>query len=257
MYMHTHTHTQLGRLSSPVHSWALDHRVWMVGWMQGNSAETWGQKPGGHLRGFNSAEPWESGRKHTNIHTRAYIYAFLHVHWNANNGTVYTSRHIHTHTHMHMYSCGSNRLLEPGTGGNSQGGDSENTHYTSAFIYTMGLRAYIPAVKHTSGGIIASPPLRYTSDFIGKPLTYTVRHWLEFLKPPVAQEEFCKTQILKERQTDIDHWPSSNRRIKLKLAKCCKRMTIAIWNNVSNIPPEVGNSNHGERNSNISSNVEH
>ena len=104
VHAHTYTHTQLGRLSSPVHSWVLDHRVWMVGWMQGNSAETWGQKPGGHLRGFNSPEPWESERKHTNIHTRAYINTCLHVHWNANNGTVYTSQNIHTHTHTHTHT---------------------------------------------------------------------------------------------------------------------------------------------------------
>lgn len=78
-------------------------------------------------------------------------------------------------THTHMYSCGSNRLLEPGTEGNSQGGDSENTHYTSAFIYTMGLRVTIPVMKHTSEGIEALPPLRYTSKLNGRPLTSMVR----------------------------------------------------------------------------------
>lgn len=72
LYAHLHTCTHTHTVQAPVKPNAFQsartHRVWMVGWMRGNSAETWGQKPGGHLRGFNSAEPWESGRKHTHTH---------------------------------------------------------------------------------------------------------------------------------------------------------------------------------------------
>lgn len=51
--------------------------------------------------------------------------------------------YIHTHicTAVAPTACWS---LEQG--GNSQGGDSENTHYTSAFICTVGLGANALAV---------------------------------------------------------------------------------------------------------------
>ncbi|TNN79098.1 hypothetical protein EYF80_010777 [Liparis tanakae] len=46
-------------------------------------------------------------------------------------------------------------LLEAGTEGNSQGGDSENTHYTSASVYTMGPGA--PRSRWSCDGRCGSP----------------------------------------------------------------------------------------------------
>lgn len=131
----------------------------------------------------------------------------------------------HTHTHTHMYSCGSNKLLESGTEGNSQGGDGENTPLPSYTQWT-----WEPKYQCWNT-LVEVLELRHASHFNGNAVLNS------FKKPPIAQREFCEWQILQVWQSNtaslkascVKHQPGTkllNGLIKHQLAESWEWISV-------------------------------